>query len=178
MFNKSWLVIAGALLTVNVAWAGSQLEDSLNACTTVNCGSMLIRGVHQANEPFIMQIFAAQGDCLRLDVDTQTQDMAMIVLAPSINVFGGNDDRDGADLRPLFFENSIPWTGWYTVAVSYFDLDNRTAKFTLRYGRYNSGNINCSSPAATSQQFKRLNGDQSKVFGPAASPIEMAGQGQ
>ena len=54
----------------------------------------------------------------------------------------------------LFLTNSsalltaVPATGWYTVAIGYFDYDPRIARFTLEYGRYPSGSINCSQATA------------------------------
>jgi hypothetical protein len=148
-------------MTANVAWAGPQVEDTVSACNAINCGAMTIRGVHQPNEAFLIQVYSAEGECFRLDVDSQTQDMAMSVLGPTVNIQGFSDDRDAADFRPLIFQDPMPATGWYIVAISYFDIDPRVGKFVLKYGRYPSGNPNCVAPAtasapASSQGIKKL----------------------
>jgi hypothetical protein len=172
MTRKLWLVIVGALITTNAAWAGPQLESLRAGCTTINCGGMSIRGIHQRAEPFIAQVFAAAGECLRLDIDEQTEDMALLLISPSVNFAGLNDDRDfdGGDFRPLFGLDPVPFTGWYTVVVSYFDLDNRVARFNLRYARYRGGNPNCLPlSAATAQTLQPLSSNPSKVAVPAAS---------
>jgi len=179
MTMKHWLVLAIALMMADTAWAGSQLEGYLRQCSGINCGAESIRGVHQANEPFLVQVFAREGECLRLDVVTQSQDTAMLLFTSSVNFGVVNDDRDfaGGDTRPLIAVDPLPWTGWYTVAVSYFDWDNRIAKFVLRYGRYPSGNVNCQqAPALAGQQLERMGGDTMKVGVPASGATEDFGQ--
>jgi hypothetical protein len=115
---------------------------------------MNLRGIQTANEPFIIQVYARAGECLRLDVDSQTEDTALLLVAPAVNYGGISDDRDfdGGDTRPLFALDPVPWTGWYTVAISYFDFDNRSARFNLIYGRYFTGNPNCQPPPAVERQ--------------------------
>ncbi len=172
MARKLCWVIAGALIATSSAWAGPQLESLRAGCTTINCGGMSIRGIHQRAEPFIVQVFAAVDECLRLDIDEQTEDMALVLISPSVNLAGINDDRDfvGGDFRPLFTLDPVPFTGWYTVVVSYFDLDNRVARFNLRYARYRGGNPNClPPPAATAQTLQPLSSNPSKVAVPEAS---------
>lgn len=175
MSNKVSLVMAGALITASPAWAGSQIEDTTSACTGINCGAMALRGVVQTNEPFVIQVFAAEGECLRLDIDSQTQDLTMLVAFPSVNFGSISDDRDfeGGDYRPLIQLDPLPWTGWYTVAVSYWDLANTSGKFILKYGRYPTGNPNCvGSVVPTAQQLKLQGGNPSKVAAPAARATE------
>jgi hypothetical protein len=168
MKSKLAIVVVGSCLTASAAWAGSQLEDTVSNCTGINCGAMSIRGVHQTNEPFVIQVFSAEGECLRLDVDTQTQDSALIVLSPSVLSAGGNDDRAEDDTRPLFFQDGMPATGWYTVAISYWDWAPTQVKFILKYGRYPAGNPNCAAAAtAASVQLERPAGNPAKPSAPA-----------
>jgi hypothetical protein len=155
------------MLTANVAWAGPVLEDAVNACTGINCAAMSIRGVHLAREPFLVQVYAAEGECLRLDVDVQSQDMALLLAGPTVNLAGVNDDRDfdGGDYRPLLVVDPVPATGWYTVVISYFDVGATVGKFTLKYGRYPGGNPNCPLLAASSSRsLERLDGNPSKAM--------------
>lgn len=146
MLRKIGWITAVAFMTTTSAWAGGHFESALSSCTTINCAGMTIRGVHQANEPFVVQVYAREGECLRLDVSTQTEDTALTILAPSVLEFGIVDDT--VDTRPIFGLDPVPATGWYTVAISYFEYDPRIARFTLEYGRYRGGNLNCTQATA------------------------------
>jgi hypothetical protein len=159
-------VVVGCL-GVSAAWAGSQLEDTVSSCSGINCGAMILRGVHQTNEPFVVQVFATAGDCLRLDVDSQTQDMALTIVAPAASDAVTVDDRDDADLRPLFFQNEMPGTGWYTVVVGYYDYAPTQGKFILKYGRYPAGNANCTAVAAS---------DAAQLKAPSPNPAKVTAQ--
>lgn len=161
MSCKIGLAIVGAVLSSNVAWAGSVFEDTVSACTGINCGAMTLRGVHQANEPFVVQVFAGEGECLRLDVVSQTQDMALLISTPTVNLAGVSDDRDfdGGDFRPLFLVDPVPGTGWHTVVISYFDLGPPVGKFVLKYGRYPGGNANCAGAATSSSSSLERKGE-------------------
>lgn len=170
MTRKMWWTVVCVWMASSPAWAGSQFEAVRASCVEINCGGMEIRGIHQTSEPFLIQVFAAAGECLRLDVLDQTEDMALLLVAPAVNYGGISDDRDVGDFRPLFGLDPVPWTGWYTVAVSYFDYDNRKGRFTLNYGRYKGGNANCLPPPATAvQQLKSLSVVPTKVVSPAAN---------
>jgi hypothetical protein len=176
MPSKVSIAIIGGCLAANAAWAGTQVEDTVSNCSIPNCAAQSLRAVHQTNEPFVIQVFAAEGECLRLDVDSQTQDTAMLLASPAVHIVAASDDRDfdADDFRPLIFIDPIPATGWYTVAVSYFDWAPTVAKFVLKYGRYPSGNANCPvPPPATGAQLKQLGVDSSKVKAPKASAIEV-----
>jgi len=133
---------------------------------------MTIRGQHQSREPFVIQVFARAGECLRLDVSTQSEDTALIIVAPTVLDAGSSDDV--VDTRPIFALDPVPATGWYTIGISYFDYDPRIARFTLEYGRYNGGNLNCSQATAAQSmapsQLKRSVAPSSKVKLPAADP--------
>ena len=146
MLTRILAIIAIAQLTAATAWAGSHYESALSSCSTINCAGMTIRGIQQANEPFVIQVFAREGECMRLDVSTQTEDTAMVIIATTAGDFLGVDDT--FELRPIFGLDPVPATGWYTVAIGYFDYDPRIARFTLEYGRYPSGSINCSQATA------------------------------
>ncbi len=172
MFNNIGLVVVGAFMAASAAWAGPQLESLKSNCTKINCSGQTIRGIHVDNNPFIIQVYARVNECLRLDVSSQTQDMAMLLVTPSVNFGAVVDDRDfdGGDLRPLIVVDPVPISGWYTVSVSYFDLVDQDGRFTLDYGRYPTGNPNCQVPTAVAaQQLQRLGGNPSKVSVPSAT---------
>ncbi len=145
MPNKVFLALIAGLLTTNAVWAGSQLETIRSNCVAINCAGTTVRGRIEGAEPFVIQIYAAEGECLRLDVSRQTHDLAMTLIGPSV-IHGGAvaDDRNPpTDLRPVIVYNLLETTGWYTVIVSLRDVEDVTARFTLEYGRYPGGNANC-----------------------------------
>jgi hypothetical protein len=163
-----WVALAAALATT-VAWAGAMYEAPVSACGTINCSGMTIRGVQQTNDPFSIQVFARQGECLRLDVNTQTQDMALLWVPPSVWYSEIWDDRGAGDVRPLFVRDPVPWTGWYTIVIAYYEFSDLSGKFTLEYGRYPSGNVNCQEAVTAASSLKPAGASVSKMmFGPAA----------
>jgi hypothetical protein len=178
MLTRIALVIAFAFLTTSTAWAGSHYESALSSCSTINCAGMTIRGIQQANEPFVIQVFAREGECMRLDVSTQTEDTAMVIIATTAGDFASVDDT--FELRPIFGLDPVPATGWYTVAVGYFTYDPRIARFTLEYGRYPTGSINCSQATANQAmapaQLKSLGVSGFKEKSPATDVSDAAGQ--
>jgi hypothetical protein len=148
MFTKAGWVIGGLAVASGAAWAGSQIESRISSCTTINCAGETIRGTHQAAEPFVSQIFARAGECLRLDVTQETADTALRVVGPTVNFTAGNNNREAGDTRPLLRLDDLPSTGWYTVLVSLQGAGNTVARFRLDYGRYPGGNPNCTEAAA------------------------------
>lgn len=168
MYTKAIFGFVAASIATTVAWAGAQLESRLSSCTTENCAGETIRATHQAAEPFVTQIFARAGECLRLDVTEQTADVALVVVAPVPPAIVRNADRSSGDTRPLVKVDGLDFTGWYTVVVGFEDTGNTVVRFRLDYGRYLGGNANCAAPATSAvQKFERLVGDPAKVVAPA-----------
>jgi hypothetical protein len=60
-------------------------------------------------------------------MSAQTEDTAMVIIATTAGDFLGVDDT--FELRPIFGLDPVPATGWYTVAIGYFDYDPRIARF-------------------------------------------------
>ncbi len=145
------------------ASAVTAIVDYPKACPGRNCGSQTIRGQYRRTEPFVIQVFAIQGNCLRLDVTTQSSDMSMRVIGPYL-IFDRwfNDDYPNQaelmkplpdDQRPRIVVDPVPRTGFYTVLLNFFNGLGPGGSFTLRYGIYNTGNVNnCSDPTAISSQ--------------------------
>jgi hypothetical protein len=136
-------VAAVLLLGPAGASAYSQLIDVRDSCTDINCGAMKIRGMSQTDEPFVIQVYADFGECLRIDVTKQGKDAELLVINPNINVSMYNDDRDAADDRPLVVIDPVEYTGWHSILVGYWEASRKPTKFFLKYGRYDSGNPNC-----------------------------------
>lgn len=164
MKNKAGVAVIPVLLATTTAWAGPQFEAQLSRCTGTNCAGTTMRGIHQKDEPFVIQVFGKAGECLRLDVSSQTEDMAMVLISPSVwdGIISDDRDFDGGDVRPLITVDPVPWTGWYTVMVSYYDHLSIDGRFVLEYGRYPTGSPNCvAAPVLNSGEF----GQQSKYLG-------------
>ena len=168
MHTKAIIGFVAASIATTAAWAGSQLESRLSSCTTENCAGETIRATHQAAEPFMTQIFARAGECLRLDVTEQSADVALVVVSPVPPAIVRNADRATGDTRPLVMVDGLDFTGWYTVVVGFEATGNTIVRFRLDYGRYPGGNANCAAPgAAAVQKFEQLAGDPAKVIAPA-----------
>ncbi len=159
-------LFAALVLLPMTALAGSLMYDPFNTCTSTNCSSQSIHGTYHSDaagdrDPFILQIYSGGGECVRLDVTAETHDLEMVLISPT-GIIWRNDDFLG-DPRPLI-EAITDINGWYTLQVSHWNGANVIADFTLRYGRYNSGNPNCSSvtpPLVTSE----IQGDDLKSSG-------------
>jgi hypothetical protein len=124
-------------------------DDTPSSCTGTNCSTLRIPGTLLNFSPsagnWDINVFSFGGECIRLDVTSQGTDLEMVVVAPNGTVYR-NDDRAISDLRPLVKIDPSPNNGWYTVHLARFDGSAVNANFVLLYGRYNSGNVNCSSP--------------------------------
>ncbi len=151
------LISGTLLLTPGLSAAQTNIfDDSVSTCTTINCSSLRIPGTvlsfGRSAGNFDINVFAAAGECVRLDVISQRTDLEMVVVAPNGTVFR-NDDRTTSDLRPLIKMTPTSDNGWYTVHLAQFSGRAVDANFVLLYGRYNAGNPNCAS--ATAGQLAR-----------------------
>jgi hypothetical protein len=104
--------------------------------------------MQQNPENFVMEAWGGAGDCLRFEITgtVPTFDPAMMIIGPS---FAGGavwaDDDSGAGLYPLV-KIVAPVSGVYTVVVTEYLRQSSAKDFTLKYGRYNGTNPNCSNP--------------------------------
>lgn len=132
------------------AWAGTQLYDTRDTSTGINSNSQSFQAIYERNStntqpiPFAAQVYSTGGECVRLEVTDQGgQDLETVLVSPTGVVW--RDDDGASNNRPLVKANTDV-DGWYTVHVSSFNGGPGAAIFQLRYGRYNNGNPNCSSP--------------------------------
>jgi hypothetical protein len=196
----NWLALP--LLLVAAGAQATEIRDpTVSSNPTINNSTVPIEGklILDANErfdrdcgdtspenclsvPWTIRVFAGSApfndpECLRLDLthpapqdeDTST-DLQIVVIDPFGRVFR-NNNRSSGDFRPLVKIRNAQ-EGWYTVIVQRaFDETGRTF-FTLRYGRYNSGNVNCANPTQplVSQQAAAmgLTGEQEAAAATAA----------
>jgi hypothetical protein len=154
------LALLGAAVICAVAGMASAqtsliFDDTVSTCTGTNCSSLLIPGtvLGQAASStdgaayWEAGLFATAGQCLRVDVISEDADLEMVVRAPNGAVFR-NDDKSFFDFRPRVVISGTPSNGWYSTTLAHFAGSGVDANFTLLYGRYPSGNPNC-SPATT-----------------------------
>lgn len=149
--------VLGLFLSLDQAWAGPAVFDSRNVCTTINCSATIINGSYETNpsnnvNPFTLQVFSSGGECVRLAVTSQGTDLETVLVSPSGAVW--KDDDGGGSLLPLVKANTDV-RGWYTLQIARFNGTPANADFTLSYGRYPLGNINCSAPTTPVTTFSQ-----------------------
>jgi hypothetical protein len=131
--------------------AAAQINSFPSTCTGINCASSLWQGQYRVDTagrptPFETSIFSGGGECVRIDVTFQEVDLEATLIGPHGFVWRNDDSGSGAcPLCPLVKAIVGP-AGWYTLQISHFAGSASAADFTVRYGRYNNGNPNCSAP--------------------------------
>ncbi len=153
-FNKV-LIINFLLLYASSVHASNMWDPSQSSCSTINCSAVTFNGtvldltnVIGGNNvlPWTGQIWAGDGECLRIDLTSLTSgNLEMVVISPDGKLYR-NDNRSSSNSRPLIKIDATPVIGYYTLQVSTSDGVPDTIDFTLLFGRYNSGNINCAVP--------------------------------
>ena len=143
------LLVTTALLTTGAADATNIFDPTVTNSTGINASSIelnatLFRDIFGAN-PWTINAFGGAGECLRFDVSAVTQnfDLELVVIGPDGQFFLNDDRVRGSDLRPLVTIDGARNSGWYTVHVADFQGRPIEGNFTLKYGRYPAGNVNC-----------------------------------
>lgn len=148
---KKLSIIAAAFtaigaVTASLSFAGP-LNDAQSTCAAENCQAMIIRGTVQSAQQrhgrWIEQVYAPAGACLRLEVTASSPDLETVVVTPTGAIF--QDDDSGAGLFPLVKIASAS-AGYHTVSIGQDNGAAESGDFVLRYGVYNNGNANCTSP--------------------------------
>jgi hypothetical protein len=157
---KSKLLLAPALLLAcGLASATNLFDPSVSSTSTLDGSSLELDGtLHDTNgnpAPWVAELYAGAGECVRLFVTTTAFDAKLTVVAPNGAVY--RDDDGGGSLRPLVKIGSAPVQGWYTVQVAHYAGVPQNANFTLLYGRYVAGNVNCANPTSP---FGRTRSDE------------------
>ena len=141
------------------ASAATTINDiSTSTFGTANCSSKSILGSigNQSNAfafPWVIQVGAGTGECIRLETTlAAVGDLEIVAVSPSGTLFR-DDDGGAGDLSLVKIASAEG--GFYTVQISHFAGDAIDANFRLRYGRYSSGNANCSSPTPPAAAVQR-----------------------
>lgn len=154
-----------AMLTLaGAATAGQGIFDVKDACTGASCRSLMLNGIYDVSEDghadcFQAQLWTAGNECVRLFVNRQSIDLEMVFTCPDGSVW--RDDDSGGRQRPLIKADTLT-AGWCTVQVCHWVGAGQEADFTLKYGRYPSGNRNCSNPTPPLGDFS-VNGVEKEV---------------
>jgi hypothetical protein len=144
-------ILALSALSMLSAFASTQasatnLFDPTVSATTIADGSSVrldgtLNDTNGNSQPWTAELYAAPGECVRFFVNSTNFDSELTVIAPNGTVY--RNDDGGGSLRPLVKIASAPSQGWYTVQVAHFAGAAINSNFTLLYGRYSAGNVNC-----------------------------------
>jgi hypothetical protein len=178
MDSKSLMTAAATLLFAATASATPIYDPSISTCTDRNCSSVelggTVPGFLASGMPWVIQVFATERECLRLEITSQEADLEMRVVSPDGSKTWVNDDSTLAPcpLCPLVTVNPTRHNGWYTVHIGEFGGGAVQASFTFAYGRYNRNNPNCTTHIAPAVAPARSidKGSASPTPDPEAAP--------
>jgi hypothetical protein len=178
MDRKILPAVAASLLFATAASATPIFDPSTSRCTDRNCSTVelggTVPGFLSSGMPWVIQVFATESQCLRLEVTSQEADLEMRVISPDGSKSWVNDDSTLAPcpLCPLVTVNPTRHNGWYTVHIGEFGGGSVQANFTFAYGRYNRNNPNCTTfiPPADAPAQSIDKGSPSPAPDPKSAP--------
>jgi hypothetical protein len=146
--------IVGTALASAPAFAGPKLFAYLGSTMTFN-GTTETTANNNV-DPFVVELFSAGQECLRIAVTAQGTDLEATLVAPDGVTW--RDDDSGGSLRPLI--KAITTTrGWHILRLSHFAGQAVNADFTVNVARLASGDVSCSGatpPAVTFSAVQEL----------------------
>lgn len=171
---KVLTAVAASLLFATTASATPIFDPSTSTCNGRNCSAVelggTVPGFLASAMPWVIQVYATERECLRLEVTSQEADLEMRVVAPDGSKTWLNDDSTLAPcpLCPLVTVNPTRQNGWYTVHIGEFGGTSVQANFTFAYGRYNRNNPNCTTHVAPARAIDK--GSASPAPDPESAP--------
>lgn len=145
MFRKRTALFAALLLGLmsSTTFAGSLIRDFLNGRPVAIRGQYLGTGALGVN-PFVVQVYAGAGECLRLEVTrVSSGNLEMGVFSPDIEERHYVDDNSGGFPFPRSIIDPTPVHGWYIVAVSEVIGAAVEIDFDISYGPYTTRSLVC-----------------------------------
>ena len=135
-------------------FAGTGWFDYKGTCTTDLCQSKVFTSQYKPGEPVVVQLFANVDEVLRVEVTADGgNDLTMTLISPRTGIVWYDDDS-GSALKPRIEVADTPLTGWYTLVIGSWTGDGGSKRaFTVKYGRYDLGNMNGSSPTPLIQDY-------------------------
>src|SRR5437016_14623116 len=101
--HSKLLLTTAVLLAASVANATNLFDPRVGTLNTLDSESVALNGtLHDTNgnpQPWVIQVYAGAGECLRLFVDSAGFDAKLVAVAPDGIVF--RDDNSGGQGRPL-----------------------------------------------------------------------------
>lgn len=160
---RSALVLAALAGPVVSSGADGQALDAVSpkiyTCTAADCGATVLAGrinnggfsippLHTrsiaGSDPWVLTLRLGNNECLRLEVKSQTNDLAMMMIEPGGRIYGNNA---GARMTcagcPIIMLRSTPTPGDYVVILNNTRDPFEETHFVLNVGRYNANNANC-----------------------------------
>jgi hypothetical protein len=128
-------------LSTGQAWAGPKLVPLFG--TTFRVNGLVSDSSNQNRDPFVVQLFSAGNECLRIAGISQDADVEATLTSPTGRVWQ-DDDGNGAN-RPLI-KAITDVRGWYTFQVSHFSTAVINADFSVDLLRVASTNALCNPP--------------------------------
>jgi hypothetical protein len=143
----SLVLAAGLLAGGGPAVATNMFDPEVNSCSDVNCGSVKMGGTVLVSSdfplPWVAQIAAQKGECLRIEVTHQQTDLEALLIAPDGQRWISTRGVTGGQ-GPLILANNLPQHGWYTLQLSHQSGLPVNADFDLAFGRYPlNDRVNC-----------------------------------
>ena len=144
MVAKSVLATAIGLtlaLSTGNAWAGPKLVPLFN--TTFRVNGVVGDSSNQNRDPFVVQLFSAGNECLRIAGVSQDADLEATLTSPTGRVW---QDDDGNGLNRPLIKAITDVRGWYTFQVSHFSSSVVNVDFSVDLLRVPSTSALCNLP--------------------------------
>jgi hypothetical protein len=156
------LFVAAASLTFfTFGSSAAELNTPRRTCTTADCQATIIAGRLNKSDrccgfdnkplPWVVQLYANKGECLRLHVTAQAPntDTELVAIAPGTQRAWRNDNSGIAACTtcPLLkIRTNVNEEGWFLVQVNSNTGAPINGGFSLAYARYAATNPNCAAP--------------------------------
>jgi hypothetical protein len=133
------LVCSAAVAATSPAFAGPKLFAYLN-------NSFVANGTTETNafgnvDPFVVELFSAGDECLRIAVNQQEVDLEATLVAPDGRTW--RDDDSNGSTRPLIKALTTK-RGWHILRVSHFLGSSVHSDFTFQVWRAPANSALCS----------------------------------
>lgn len=146
--NKGYFVMTKAVLASAIgltlalstasAWAGPKLVPLFGTNFRVN--GLVGDSSNQNRDPFVVQLFSAGNECLRIAGVTQGADLEATLTSPTGRIW--QDDDGNGSQRPLI-KAITDVRGWYTFQMSHFSTGVVNADFSVDLLRTTSTSASC-----------------------------------